>query len=199
MSEKGQSVRDRLILENQPLIFFIAKKYARCGVPFSDLIQEGNIGILKSIDTFDPKKGTFGNHAFAYVFAYIIKAIQKNRLVHVPFHRQEQNRKDGGDPFGVTVNIDDTPNLPSQHDVFEEVAQGEVRKIVGKLLHKLPLRDRAIVALRFGIGDGNDHTLEEIGRQFDLTKERVRQIIKNALATLAKGREITGMKEAYRD
>ncbi len=185
-----QALREELILSNQPLVLFIAKKYHIPGLPLKDLVQEGNIGLMKAAESFDPTKGKFGTYAFWLVKAYILKAIHNNWLVHVPSCRQEPNRHDKEDAqLCQIVELEESTIVAPWEDdgPFEAASENETKQVVQGMLSELTPRERLIICLRFGIGDGGeDHTIEEIGRSVGLTPERVRQILSKALGKMRK-------------
>jgi len=185
-----QTAREELILPNQPLVFFIAKKYHTPGLPLMDLVQEGNIGLIRATEDFDPSKGRFGTYAFWWVKAYILKAIKKNWLVHVSSWRQEANRHDKEDAaLCQMVELEESTTVLSEEDddPFEAASKNETKQVIQRMLSELAPRERRIICLRFGIGNGGkDHTIEEIGRSVGLTRERVRQILSKALVKMRK-------------
>lgn len=185
-----QTTREELILSNQPLVFFIAKKYHTPGLPLMDLVQEGNIGLMRATEDFDPSKGRFGTYAFWWVKAYILKAIKKNWLVHVPSWRQEATQDDKeGTAVCQTVEFEESTMVPLEEDddPFEAASKNETKQVIQRMLGELAPRERRIICLRFGIGNGGkDHTIEEIGRSVGLTRERVRQILNKALVKMRK-------------
>jgi len=185
-----QTAREELILSNQALVLFIAKKYHIPGLPLKDLVQEGNIGLMKAAESFDPTKGKFGTYAFWLVKAYILKAIEKNWLVHVPSWRQDANRPGKEDvPLCQIVELEESATAPSEKDdgPFEAASENETKQVVQRMLSELAPMERRIICLRFGIGNGGqDHTIEEIGRSVGLTPERVRQILSKALGKMRK-------------
>jgi RNA polymerase sigma factor (sigma-70 family) len=190
-----QAARQELILSNQPLVFFIAKKYHVPGLPLSDLVQEGNIGLMKAAENFDPAKGKFGTYAFWWIKSYILKAIKENCLVRVPSRRRGANPQAKEDaPFCRVVELEDSATVSSEgdHDPFEAASRNETKQGVQRMLRELTSRERELVCLRFGIGDsGEDHTLQEIARSAGVSAESVRQVINKALAKLRK-RNIAG-------
>jgi len=167
-----QAARKELILSNQPLVFFIAKKYRVPGLPLKDLVQEGNIGLMKAAETFDPGKGKFGTYAFWWIKAYILTAIEESWLVHAPSWREEATRNDNGDgPVCQIVELDESVTAPTEEDdgPFKAAREHETKQVVQRMLTRLNPKERRIVCLRFGIGNGGqDHTIEEIGRSVGL-------------------------------
>jgi RNA polymerase primary sigma factor len=185
-----QTAREELILANQALVLIIAKKYHIPGLPLKDLVQEGNIGLMKAAESFDPTKGKFGTYAFWLIKAHILKAIEKNWLVHGPSRQQDANRPGEEDPPPCQiVELDESVTVaPGEEDgLFKAATQNETKQVVQGMLKALTERERQIICLRFGIGDGGeDHTIEEIGRSVGLTPERVRQILSKALGKMRK-------------
>ena len=185
-----QAAREELILSNQPLVFFIARKYHVPGLPLKDLVQEGNIGLMKAAESFDPAKGKFGTYAFWWIKAYILRAIEESWLVHVPPSREEPNRDDKGDgPVCQIVELDESVTAPAEEDdgPFKEASEHENKQAVQRMLSGLTPRERRIICMRFGIGNGGkDHTIEEIGKSVGLPPERVRQILSKALTKMRK-------------
>jgi RNA polymerase primary sigma factor len=185
-----QTAREELILSNQALVLFIAKKYHIPGLPLKDLVQEGNIGLMKAAESFDPTKGKFGTYAFWWIKAYILKAIEESWLVHMPSWQQEANRNDKGDaPVCQIVELEESAAAPTEEDdgPFKAASENETKQVVQRMLSGLAPRERRIICLRFGIGNGaEDHTIEEIGRSVGLTPERVRQILSKALTKMRK-------------
>jgi len=183
-----RAAREELILSNQPLVFFIAKKYHVPGLPLKDLVQEGNIGLMKAAETFDPAKGKFGTYAFWWIKAYILRAIEESWLVHTPSWQQEATRNDKGDgPVCQIVELDESATAPTEEDdgPFKAASEHETKQVVQGMLTKLNPKERHIICLRFGIGNGGqDHTIEEIGRSVGLTPERVRQVLSKALTKM---------------
>jgi RNA polymerase primary sigma factor len=184
------TAREELILSNQALVLFIAKKYHIPGLPLKDLVQEGNIGLMKATENFDPNKGKFGTYAFWWIKAQILEAIKKNPLVHPPSWRHEANRPDEEEaPLSQVVELDESTTVApgEDDDPFGATSENETRQVVEGMLNELTPRERQIICLRFGIGDGGeDHTIEEIGRSVGLTPERVRQILSKALGKMRK-------------
>jgi RNA polymerase primary sigma factor len=184
-----QSAREELILSNQPLVLFIAKKYHIPGLPLKDLVQEGNIGLMKAVESFDPSKGKFGTYAFWLVKAHILKAIEKNWLVHVPSGQEANGPGKEDAPPCQIVELEESTTAPSweEDDPFEAASKIEMKHVIRRMLSELTPREKRIICLRFGIGNGGaDHTIEEIGRSVGLTPERVRQILSKALGKMRK-------------
>ena len=227
----GELARQHLIQANLRLVVSVAKKYMGRGLSFLDLIQEGNIGLMKATDKFDYKRGfKFSTYATWWIRQAITRAISdQSRTIRLPVHVGEtinRIKKTGhrlqqiferepsyfeisramdvpeekirqvldaarhpvsleapvgmdGDAFLGDFIEDDTILPP-----IEVAAQELLKNQIGDALDKLTERERKIVVLRFGLHDGRYRTLEEVGREFGITRERIRQIEAKALRKL---------------
>ena len=229
--ERGKQARDRLIQGNFRLVISIAKQYQGYGVPFLDLIQEGNLGLMRDIDKFDYHRGyKLSTYATWWIRQAVGRAVADyGRNIRLPVHmnerlrrlyrlsqrmEQELGRKPtteelseemGIPPSKVQVMLglsQDTLSLEmpvgeeqeSELGQFieDEVSPAPEDRASHELLHEdveealetLSPRESRILRLRFGLYDGHSYTLEEVGRKFGLTRERVRQIEKHALRRL---------------
>ena len=223
--------RRRLIEANLRLVISIARRYTNSGVPLIDLIQEGNLGLMRAAEKFDWRRGChFGTYATWWIRQAISRAAgEQSRLIHLPEHVATRLRKvrriasqlsqeNGGDPLPdqiaeaagmpieevddllhVTeqpVSLDapaDTDNRLSLSDTLEDPgiqAPADIasRHLLGEELHRalnqLTARERSVVILRYGIGDGRSRTLLEVGKELGISRERVRQLEMVALAKL---------------
>lgn len=219
----GQA-RDRIAGASLKLVPWQAWRYRRHGLPLMDLVQEGNIGLLKAIDRFDPSRGhRFSTYAGFWIRQSMSRAIaDQARIIRVPVHMLEAVRQverarrelgDGGDgqvtaddlakklhmqPEKIRrilriksdpVSLEDWPDGaeiedPDVASPFEVQAAADLRKIMARLLSGLTPREERVLRLRFGIGTDLDHTLEETGQRFDVTRERTRQIEAKAIRRL---------------
>ena len=226
-----QRVRRELAEANLRLVVSVAKRYRGRGLPFADLIQEGNSGLMRAVDKFDFRLGfKFGTYATWWIRQSITRALSElSRTVRVPCHhvallRQiervtreltiERGREPTVEEVAATLNISpeqtyslraagrqtvslDEPRgadagqglevfLSDTHtsEVGEDFDQGLLKKRIAAALETLAPRDRTVLELRFGLRDGQPRSLEEIARQFGLTRERIRQIESRGLVKL---------------
>ncbi|MGD8624925.1 MAG: sigma-70 family RNA polymerase sigma factor [Anaerolineae bacterium] len=227
----GSAARDHLIMANTRLVISIAKKYQGQGVPFQDLIQEGNLGLMKAVDKFDPDRGyKFSTYATWWIRQAITRAIaNQGRTIRLPVHvgdsiarlyrasqrlEQEYGRKPNVNELADEMGLEPgrvrwikrvaREPLSLQRPVGEEEdselgsfieddktplpTETAELSILGstleELLDTLTPREARILRMRFGLDDGYQHTLEEIGDRLGVTRERVRQIEKRALQRL---------------
>jgi len=228
-SEVNQA-RDKMIKANLRLVVSIAKKYLHRGLTFSDLIQEGNLGLMKAVTRYDYTTGyRLSTFASWWIRQTITRAIyDKTRTIRIPVHLQEiRNRcyrafydllkelgrepslKEISDRSGVpedkilmVTNLADelisleTPVgdegdrlgdfIRNEKSVspYDAIQESELTEKTSWILNTLTQREERIMKMRFGIGDEVEHTLEEIGRTFKVSRERIRQIEKKALKRL---------------
>ena len=227
----GQAAQEHLIKANSRLVVSVAKKYVGRGVPFLDLIQEGNIGLIRAVKKFDYRRGyKFSTYATWWIRQAVTRAIaDQGRTIRVPVHMYEQiNRlarvsrqlvqELGRDPtmeeiaeeLGVApkkveriIKVSQRPlslEMPvgEEDDSFlgdfiedgdapsptDQASQQLLREQIDDIFASLTPREVRILQLRFGLVDGYSYTLEEVGKKFGVTRERIRQIEAQALGRL---------------
>lgn len=180
------NARDKLITSNLKFVVNIAKLYKGYGVPFSDLISEGNIGLIKAADKFDYKKDVkFISYSVWWIRQAIQEYLKKNEII--------SNIETSSDdlPIGSASCVNDQCDeeinysyndeyLTDFNDDAENIEKDRI-KMINKLLSSLSPREADIIRTYFGLNNGQEMTLEDIGAQYGLTKERVRQIKEKAI------------------
>ena len=229
----NKKAREKMITANLRLVVKIAHDFGNYGLPLLDLISEGNIGLMKAVERFDPKKGgKLSTYASWWIKQSIKRALaNQSKTIRLPVHlvdkigkirrvaaqiteelgrepTNEELAEELGLPLAKVAHLKTVAVRPASLDakisadddtafgdlVSDEHAENpfavlrdkDLREEVGDLLEVLDARERKIIAFRFGLEGGRERTLEEVGRKFGVTRERIRQLQNIALLKMRK-------------
>lgn len=176
------SAREKLIKANLKFVPSVAKQFKGCGLPFADIIEEGNIGLIKAIDRFDPKRDNkVISYAVWWIRKTILEAIEKRGMIDAD-NIDDITKKDVHETPDASEEITAKIIVPEKNDFDEsEEAPMDIKQVLEELFEGVPDRERYIISDYYGLDGNNPKTLDEIGEEFHLTKERVRQLNEKAL------------------
>ncbi|MBA4376216.1 MAG: RNA polymerase subunit sigma [Anaerolinea sp.] len=243
MVEDGVLAREHLIKANTRLVVSVAKRYVGRGVPFLDLIQEGNLGLMKAVEKFDYHRGfRFSTYATWWIRQTITRSIaDQGRTIRVPVHMVDRirqlyklthemeqtlgrvpNSQELAEKLSLTsdkiewmlqvswlpLSLDSPINDDEEDSELGQFVEDQLtptpmestyskllREKIEEVLDTLPPREARILRLRFGLENGHNYTLEEVGEKFGLTRERIRQIESKALRRLRHPRRSRQLRE----
>ncbi|RJP48094.1 MAG: sigma-70 family RNA polymerase sigma factor [Anaerolineaceae bacterium] len=238
----GMEAREMLIKANTRLVVSIAKRFIGHGIPFLDMIQEGNLGLMKAVEKYDPHRGfRFSTYATWWIKQSITRAIaDQARTIRVPVHMTERirqlyktqreleqtlGRQPTIEEIAAALNlpvhkvqwilkvswqplslespvgdddeaelghfIEDDSNLTPVQNAYQSMLKDKMAQVLGDLSP----RESQVLRWRFGLYDGHEYTLEEVGQKFGLTRERIRQIEGKALRHLRHPRRVRELEE----
>lgn len=175
------SAREKLIKANLKFVPTVAKQFKGCGLPFADIIEEGNIGLIKAIDRFDPKKDNkVISYAVWWIRKCIMEAIDKKGVLDAEnIDDVFVNTKKNDDENKIENNIKYI--VPEKYETTDDGSVMNIKQVIEELFDGVPERERYIIYDYYGLDGDNPKTLDEIGTEMNLTKERVRQLNEKAL------------------
>jgi len=241
MVRLGEDARQNFIRSNLRLVVSIAKRYGHAKLPFLDLVQEGNLGLIRAVEKFEYRKGfKFSTYATWWIRQAITRAIaDKSRTIRVPVHMMDTINQMHSAEANLTKRLGRKPTdeemaqesgltvqkirearkvAPEPISIFEPVGEDNATigdfiedveasapfdLIASKLnienlqfvLERLNERERTIIEMRYGLGDRDPATLDEVGQHFNVTRERIRQIEAKALAKMRHPSTPGGLRE----
>lgn len=180
--ENDMSARDKIIKSNLKFVASVAKPYIGMGLSYSDLIAEGNLGLIKALDKFDYEKGYKTiSYSVWWIRQNILEALKKRNIIN-------GDEIAPSETFDEDDSVDEDDNVTMEKYVdnfnFDNLKRSDESSVVKNLMDSLTEREKRVVSDYFGLESKDEMTLEEIGKEMGLTKERIRQIKESALKKL---------------
>ena len=205
-ADGDEDAQIELVNANLRLVVNIARNYVGQGVAFPDLIQEGNIGLMKAVKKFSTKgSATFIEYAEECIESAIVRGLREMNpsaqvsldtpIDETAYTAQDEYAVEGDFVEGLTLGDFVEDNKTPTH--FDRVNYSQMTELLREAMHDLTPHERKVLSLRFGLEDGNEHTLEEVAKNFNVARESIRQIEAKALRKLRNPARCQKLRDFY--